>query len=323
MMSAGRSNKGENRTISMSEELVENVKREYDRIRDFLSGKHLPAWYRGTSIFHIEGANRLFNAIRDDTEQSTSHRVRNCLLMIGLDPLISRKQIKLLMRLSRGNDLAFLWFLMELHYRTPKPGYSVNEQLICSAICHLDMIPTLRELDRILPQQTKRKRRKRKPPAPVAKRHRNITSKCVEKVDKNFPYFQPLPRPVAYGKNLSLKEPNFVVKFDAYKQYKDPNYVAINETNRWYATYKFQTGKRVVHHILKSEVDNIFEMNSEELEEITGQTNLCYYHKRLLELEEKLKHELRVKARDRCLRHFLDSKADKREVLVLSNPLYT
>uniref|UniRef100_A0A1I8PXZ9 DUF4771 domain-containing protein n=1 Tax=Stomoxys calcitrans TaxID=35570 RepID=A0A1I8PXZ9_STOCA len=122
-------------------------------IRDFLRNKDVAPWFRGTSIFHLQGSNQLFNAIHDDIEQRTTHRVKYCLHMIGLEPMVSSKDLKCLLQLSRGNDLAFLWFLMEMCYKSPNQSkYNLNEQLICSAICHLDMITTLRELDKIVPK---------------------------------------------------------------------------------------------------------------------------------------------------------------------------
>lgn len=290
--------------MTFSKEQADGVLREQDKIAEFLSAKDVAPWFRGTSVFHLEGANRLFNAIRDDTEQSTSHRVRACLSLLGLDPIISSKQIKFLMRLSRGNDLAFLWFLMELHYHTPKPHFSVNEQLICSAICHLDMITTLRELDRILPENHKIKRRKA---SSRSEKPKSISTDTKPKKKYILPYFERLRKPKPYGKSLVLKLPNFSVDVNIYKPYTDPNYVVPNESNRWYANYQFQTSKRIANRIIRDEIEEMFKdlegakLNASQIHVI------CDYHKTLKEIEVKMHDELQVKLRDECLLKYFGS----------------
>uniref|UniRef100_A0A1A9WIQ2 DUF4771 domain-containing protein n=1 Tax=Glossina brevipalpis TaxID=37001 RepID=A0A1A9WIQ2_9MUSC len=294
-------------SLSFSKDLIDEVSRDQERIGVFLSTKDIAPWFRGTSVFHLEGANRLFNAIRDDTEQSTSHRVRACLNLLGLDPIISSKEIKFLMRLSRGNDLAFLWFLMELHYHTTKPGYSVNEQLICSAICHLDMITTLRELDKILPESHKRKPRKKTKKDEELKPPTVGTPKFKTKKMYILPYFERQRKPKLYGKPLVLKLPNFSVDVNIYKPYTDPNYVVANESNRWYANYQFQTSKRIANHIIRDEIEGIFK-NFETAKLKASQIEvICDYHKTLKELEEKMNAELHVKLRDECLLKYFGS----------------
>uniref|UniRef100_A0A1A9UH14 DUF4771 domain-containing protein n=1 Tax=Glossina austeni TaxID=7395 RepID=A0A1A9UH14_GLOAU len=294
-------------SMSFSKEQADDVLREQHKIAEYLSAKDVAPWYRGTSVFHLEGANRLFNAIRDDTEQSTSHRVRACLSLLGLDPVISSKQIKFLMRLSRGNDLAFLWFLMELHYHTPKPRFSVNEQLICSAICHLDMITTLRELDRILPENHKIKRRKASSRSERPKSISAVTSKTKMKKKYILPYFEKLRKPKMYGKPLVLKLPHFSVDVNIYKPYTDPNYVVANESNRWYANYQFQTSKRIANRIMRDEIDEMFkDLEGAKLK--ASQIHvICDYHKTLKEIEEKMQNELQVKLRDECLLKYFGS----------------
>ncbi|KAL9916707.1 uncharacterized protein ACN2A1_002806 [Glossina fuscipes fuscipes] len=301
-------------SISFTKEKADDVHREQERIAEFLSAKDVAPWFRGTSVFHLEGANRLFNAIRDDTEQSTSHRVRACLNLLGLDPIISSKEIKFLMRLSRGNDLAFLWFLMELHYHTPKPHFSVNEQLICSAICHLDMITTLRELDKILPDYHKIKRRKASSRSERPKSISVYTNKMKTKKKYILPYFEKLRKPKLYGKPLVLKLPNFSVDVNIYKPYTDPNYVVPNESNRWYANYQFQTSKRIANRIIRDEIGAMFkDLEGAKLK--ASQIHvICDYHKTLKGIEEKMHHELQVKLRDKCLLKYFGSlkKAEER-----------
>lgn len=287
-------------------------------IEYFLRNKDVAPWFRGTSIFHLQGSNELFNAIRDDTEQRTTHRVMNCLNLIGLDPIISSKEIASLMRLSRGNDLAFLWFLMEMHYKSPQPtNIGVNEQLICTAICHLDMITTLRELDRILPcGQTAQSNNKQ-----VRKPERVATHLCVEGSQRVLrdskyvlPYFEQLRRPTTYGMPLTISIPNYEVNFSLYAAYKDPNYKVPNESNRWYADYDFNPGRRVAYDIIRNAIFDIFEnFEAAKLKADTIKV-LCKHHMALKRLEDNFKHELRVKIRDKCLKRIFGNVLEKKKV---------
>lgn len=273
-------------------QIKERSKNEKNLIKKFLRNKDVAAWFRGTSIFHLQGANELFNAIRDDTEQRTVHRVRQCLNMIGLDPIIPAKDLKFLMKLSQGNDLAFLWFLMERYYKGAKSSmYNINQQLICSAICHLDMITTLRELDKILPISSGT--------TAVKKKRRSVQGSVSEYL--NIPYLEKIPRPRPYGKPLTINVPDFAVQFNTYKGYTDPNFVVHNECNRWFAQYDFNPGRRVAFNIIRHAIDSIFEdFEAAQLKASTINA-LCNYHKAMTELEESHRFELTVNIRDRCL----------------------
>lgn len=280
---------------------------EYKTIIDkFLSKKNVAPWFRGSSHYQIQGADRLFSALRDDAEQRSTHRVRACLNLIGLEPMITSKQITFLMKLSRCNDLIFLWFLMEIHYKTPKPGpYCVNEQLICSSICHLDMIPTLRQLDKILPSgrvsrlQTKSK--------PVCNHSKGRTSERTKRDNQSqyvLPYFEVYPRPKHYGKQLTLEVPDFKVKLNLYKAYSDPNYIVQNEANRWFAHYKFDMGKRIVYGIIWEIIENLFNNLKKAFLKYKSTVIECEYHKNLKLMKINLKHEKRVQARNECLKEY-------------------
>lgn len=273
-------------------------------IEEFLSRKNVAAWFRGTSHYQILGADMLFSALRDDAEQGTTHRIRTCLNLIGLEPMITSKQIAFLMKLSRCNDLIFLWFLMEMHYKTPKPGpYCVNEQLICSSICHLDMITTLRQLDKILPSGHASKIKIKS--GAVRKEHTFKRSKTDCHSQYVSPYFEMYPRPQHYGKRLTLEMPAFRVKLNMYKAYDDPNNNVQNESNRWFAYYEFNAGKRIAHGIIRDIIENIFNSLDTASLKYRSADIECDYHRSLKLIKINLEHEKRVQARNECLKKFI------------------
>lgn len=312
------------KSLSFSEEAANKIKYDEAIILSFLQQKDVPAWFRGTSRFQINAADALLNALRDDTEQRTSHRVHGCLTSIGLNPMVTPKQIQFLMRLSRGNDLAFLWFLMELHYKTPSENsYSVNEQLIMSSIAHLDMITTLRELDKVLP-----------PGHPSLKDIQRMEKKLLDEKNKkskvrkppkpkpSLPYFETLVRPKPYGKSLTIPIPDYKVTFEKYDNYKNPNFIVYNEGNRWYADYELQQNKRVVNRIVHEEIMSIFDDYAKISLKADTIVNLCERHKAIKEMEERMEHELRVAARDKCLK-LMDLDGKHKEVTKYSHFCYT
>uniref|UniRef100_A0A0A1XSI6 tRNA pseudouridine synthase B n=3 Tax=Zeugodacus cucurbitae TaxID=28588 RepID=A0A0A1XSI6_ZEUCU len=233
-------------------------RKEKQFLFSFMNDRDVPAWYRGTSPFQTEAADELANSIRDDSAQETSHRVRNCLNRLGLIPAVHDKDLKMLMKLSGGNDLAFLWFLMELYYKMPGDEYSsLNEQLILTSIAHLDMVTTLRELDNILPpgHASKRQLEKRRKQRLRDKSWQGQPQKLSKK--HSSPYFNKLERPVQYGKPLEVERPDFKVKFFRYEIYKDPNYVPPNEENRWYARHVFNSAKRISNITIRDVLNNL------------------------------------------------------------------
>uniref|UniRef100_A0A0K8VZB7 DUF4770 domain-containing protein n=1 Tax=Bactrocera latifrons TaxID=174628 RepID=A0A0K8VZB7_BACLA len=285
----------------------------------FLKDKDVPQWYRAFSTFQLNAADQLMMSIRDDVEQDTAHRVRYCLSVLGLQPLLENKDLKLIMQLSGGNDLAFLWFLMESHYKTSNENeYSLNEQLILSGIAHLDMITTLRGLDGLLPRGHKSKRT-------IAKYNANIkvNNKIPKKMrivgdGKLMPYFQRLERPKQINATHNLKRPDYKVRFRAYEKYKDANYEPPNEKNRWFAMYTFKETVRVPLTELRLYFDGFFKEignnNTGEkaairiidsalrnLDTYSEKTNLCLHHQRELEDLEQKKIVQEVEKREKCL----------------------
>ncbi|XP_054736542.1 uncharacterized protein LOC129243505 [Anastrepha obliqua] len=297
-----------------------NAEKEKEFLTQFMSNKDVPSWYCGTSLFQIEAADELSNSIRDDVEQETCHRVRHCLNRLGLSPSVANKDLKVLMKLSGGNDLAFLWFLMELYYKTPGGQYdSINEQIILTSISHLDMITTLRELDRILPPGNASKRQLEQ------RQKRQLNNRTWKtpprrKVKKHSsPYFNRLERPIQFGESLALERPDFKVRFLFYDIYKDPNYVPPNEVNRWYAKHFMQTPKgitaRTLSEYLKEliaamnffptnnkDVVSIIDLALEQMTRAKKRTVVCKKHQ-LEEEERKFRLQIKeVEHRQKCLK---------------------
>ncbi|XP_030377029.1 uncharacterized protein LOC115625932 [Scaptodrosophila lebanonensis] len=115
-----------------------------------------PLWYRGLSNEQVDAAKALQDALTDDIHQGTTYRVHQCLFTIGISPMATSEELSVIMNCSRGNDLAFLYFLMCAYYKSePRDnnitGFNINEQYILSCIAKLDTPFTLEALDRILP----------------------------------------------------------------------------------------------------------------------------------------------------------------------------
>ncbi|XP_043661579.1 uncharacterized protein LOC122625551 [Drosophila teissieri] len=111
-------------------------------------GLPVASWYRGLSLDQIQAAEDLRMALEFDIRS-----IRDCLLRLGLSPLVRNRQLVRILRFSRGQNLAFLFFLFQEHYDTGGScgKYTVNGQLLLSAIAYLDLPATFRALDKVLP----------------------------------------------------------------------------------------------------------------------------------------------------------------------------
>ncbi|KAH8392862.1 hypothetical protein KR215_005156 [Drosophila sulfurigaster] len=275
-------------------------------------------WLRGMSVTQILGCNNLLHALRDDIEQGSTYRVRECLTLLGLKPLLTAKQIKATMSLSQESDLAFLWFIWEAFYKTShdlsneRDEYSTNEQLILSAIAHLDMKTTLRALDQILPtaeyskkyqeiqrakdmKEAKRKKwlRRRTPPPFVD--------------DKTLPYLIPQLRPKPYVPMAMMSTPrDRQVIFPRYNDYNDKLHRIPNES-RWFATYELSPVKRIIKHCLSAALDPLFSSSRVPLERST-----CNVHRMLEFSTARKQQELTIETAKRCLDLLSGNKDEKR-----------
>ncbi|XP_055904041.1 uncharacterized protein LOC129939885 [Eupeodes corollae] len=274
--------------------------KDLEIVEKFMKEIDLPDWFRGLSEFQRKAADSLFHCIRDDCEQATSHRVWDTLRRIGIEPLVGYSEIKFIFELCGGNDIAFLWFLMEMYYRSERfncngKKYSVNEQIIITVIAYLDTVTTLRELDKLLPKnlETKTKKKKR-----FSLRKRKSTTLL------GIPYFQKQPRPHLYGKSLILNELDTVTNFSELGNYLDPHYTVSNEANRWFAKYELGKSERIAKGIINNEIDTIFEEERSQEHQKDHKLSLCEHHKTVQAIKETLANEQIVAKRKACEKYF-------------------
>uniref|UniRef100_A0A1B0G7X4 Uncharacterized protein n=1 Tax=Glossina morsitans morsitans TaxID=37546 RepID=A0A1B0G7X4_GLOMM len=229
----------------------ECIRRSLKRVASFLRKRDLPGWYRALSKFQTRSINELHKFLSDDYDQQTTHRTAHCMRQLGLHPPVSSENLRIILELSKANDLAFLWFLMERHYQKTKrcacheeelddtkQTYSINEQLIMTAISHLDMVTTMRELEKVLPppqppgyvQRKKKQKKKQK-----AHLNDNKARKCTSGCKYILPYFSKLTCPVLKIPKLTAKPRDMKVYSPFFAKSKDPEYHVRNEETRWYA----------------------------------------------------------------------------------------
>lgn len=214
-----------------------------------------PAWFQELSEIQIIAADSLFDAISCDSEDIQYFRARKALLAIGLNPTPSRKETLAAIEFSRGNDLAFLWQLSDEVYSkcddiTKKTSCTINQRLLLTCICHLDMMTTLRELDKILPKPDKKIKFNKIP----------STQKLLK---YSTPYDEPVPKPKLQRKRFFSKPQSLNPKFELYKKYEDPNHVIRNESNRWFAEDNSLSSeaRNICKAIVCKQIKNVFDKN--------------------------------------------------------------
>nr|XP_044250778.1 uncharacterized protein LOC108063144 [Drosophila takahashii] len=266
-------------------------------------------WYRGMSPEQTEACDGLLHALRDDMEQGSTFRVRRCVFRLGLNPLVESSQIKDIMAMSQGNDLAFLWFLWHSAYKSPQKCrqdseesdseyYSVNEQLLLSGIAHLDMPTTLRALDALLPPPIQSKKRNSQRKIGSRKSSLGMPQGASQRY-KVLPYFAPQVRPREFIPQSKFQTPESRLRFPEYSHYSDRMHKIPNERSRWFAQYQFDPAKRLVTKLLSEELGRLaLEPQKNMSEESDPQ---CETH-RFLEKTVDIQRQEKVHSdRQRCL----------------------
>ncbi|XP_073847871.1 uncharacterized protein [Musca autumnalis] len=285
----------------MQESLVEKNKK---LIKNYIKSLNVPPWFRGLSVFQKKAAESLQSSMRDDLGQKTTHRTFNCLLTMGLQPLPTQTQIKKLLRASRGNVIAMLWFLKEWLYNGPESNptasYSLNEQIIFSCIAQLDMSNTLKELDRILPRNPKKERKMWK----TSKKFMTKSQGDIVQNNQKFaPYFEtvkPLKQrktqytipPPAYkahlescGSKMPTEDPPWFQTYPVKEKCEEE----ISQLQNNFATFMIEDSKiqqlsqqheetEILKQSFNSEMDIIFNRLAEEIEEKGKENYLRYSH---------------------------------------------
>lgn len=244
-------------------------------------------WYRALSLLQIEAANDLADAAKFDLAVNRSQRTRDCLMRLGLRPLPRPSQLTQLVKVSRAQDLALLYFIFQKNYNIDKVcgKYSVNGQLLLSAIAYLDLPATLKALDKILPRHddnTDAKEKEKKVKQKVLPERR-----VLEPISGPVsPYFQKQPRPKVYrqGNRFVTKPPPFTVDIpNENKDNKEDDY-------RWFSDYRFQSLYREVKTIIKLELCRFFDqLDHAPPDAVKGSTtkDLCPFHKETRSLERQ------------------------------------
>lgn len=83
-----------------------------------LREKIVPDWYQELSDRQIKCADQFYQAVRDDYDYRTTHRVKDLLRQIGIKPVVHANILHKALEVSRGSDMAFLWFLLDINYFT-------------------------------------------------------------------------------------------------------------------------------------------------------------------------------------------------------------
>ncbi|XP_058830420.1 uncharacterized protein LOC131689384 [Topomyia yanbarensis] len=192
----------------------------------------IPLWFQELSNEQVEALNQLLEAVQDDLDEDTFFRCRSLVRRLGVYPICPEVTFREALIMSRGNDLCFLWFLLELFYSKGRKDYSNNERLLMSAICHLDMMSTLRGLEAVLPPPAPKK--------PCCKRYsgsKGGLSDWASNVRYCSPYLERQRVTCRKPESFPICEfiPSTPFCISRYEKYRDPDYIIPNEASRWFA----------------------------------------------------------------------------------------
>ncbi|XP_023168479.2 uncharacterized protein LOC111597823 [Drosophila hydei] len=273
------------------------------QIGDDVMKKYLePLWYCGLSDVQMSALRGFRRALGDDILQGSTHRSRQMLVDLGIIPRPSSSGLKRLLDMSRGNDVAFLWFLKEMYYKTSNHEaiYELNERIIMSSIFWLDLFPTLLELERVLPlphksvaHQLKQEHfKERRYKAKQLKHMKDLAKKiaqCQSTIkDDSSPYFQkvlfPTPRPrchFAYRPKQPLSLPTI-----------ESHLTRNSIKSRWFGKYDFHQTERIARSVLNTQIANILSTLQSDKSHMTDLTSLCTHHMLISKTEESLNVKL-------------------------------
>ncbi|XP_062130606.1 uncharacterized protein LOC133841848 [Drosophila sulfurigaster albostrigata] len=297
-----------------------------NKLDEFQKLLDVPKWYLGLSDYQETTIKQFADDLRDDFEQGTSFRIEKSLCRIGVSPLISKKKIRTMVQLSRGNDLAFLFFILEGYYISERKNgeYSTNEKLLMMTMAKIDLLPTLRELDRILPPpQLSALDLKRQQISEV--HHQKTTNSQIlpsksSKKSQKLPYFQKQPRPKEIVVKYTSKPPNHIASFPFWRLNQPPQYGSPTEPP-WFSDYNLNPVGRLVKSTVGEAVDKYFNhLNQIKLLEqkarvsrraaaalertkhtFTDEPQMCAYHQSMTGEMQLVKDELIVLARNRVM----------------------
>ncbi|KAH8312854.1 hypothetical protein KR044_013217, partial [Drosophila immigrans] len=256
-------------------------------------------WYRGLSLIQRKAVKTLHQSLADDVLEGTAYRVHSVLRGMGVHPVPPKSGLIKLIRMSRANEVAFLWFVMETYYVSENHDniYGSNEQIIMSAIFWLDLYPTLHALDRVLPLPHASEETRRKEAEAAAKRDKLAQLKVKEELRaKNKPVPSTYMSAPYFAKPVKIKfrRPNllsFEPKMDARLPRVPPD---ANKTlkSRWFGAFNFDDSKLITDPVLRQEINSILsslhavKLNSHDVE------SMCEHHKQIQQMEHSLRLNL-------------------------------
>ncbi|XP_020811560.1 uncharacterized protein LOC110186641 [Drosophila serrata] len=271
-------------------------------------------WYRGLSQIQMKAAQSVSECLRDDIDQNTASSVTKVLKRMGFNPIPAWDTLRLLIQLSQGNDLAFLWFLMELCYKSPNHGssYNINEQIIMSSIFWLDLNPTLKELDRWLPlphasqadrdkAEAIRQRRLRIKRERKEERQRELAKRAKHQGPLAMYFQEQEPNLGNRMRNSSSLLSGHPSRPAFLFQLKDSKPIPSSSMHsRWFGSYTLSTAKRVVRSIVTEEINSIFKSFEAASLPPADVESLCTHHQKIREMEKSLKIKLDLLKKKRC-----------------------
>ncbi|XP_053671008.1 uncharacterized protein LOC128721294 [Anopheles nili] len=210
------------------------LKEKETKIFKILHDRTSPLWFQELTDKQCTLCDQLLDAIIDDTDERTFHRTQEILKNLGVYPSCPRRVLRTALILCNRNDISFVWILLELHFiRRPakevagrEKDYSINERLLLSAIAHLDMMTTLRGLEKVLPP--KKKSLDLKP------EDRTNRPKTLSKCPKS-PYMN-RQKVLVTGYTVPIQvQPHRDDFLGRYEKYRDPEFIIRNEESRWFS----------------------------------------------------------------------------------------
>lgn len=90
--------------------------RAFSATLNYIFGKYGPDWYQAMTSSQMTAANSLHESVLEDLEQGTVSRCDKCLRGIGIKPIERISHLLLAVTQSKGNDMAFLWFVLQMFY---------------------------------------------------------------------------------------------------------------------------------------------------------------------------------------------------------------
>ncbi|EDW16288.1 uncharacterized protein LOC6574799 [Drosophila mojavensis] len=305
-------------------EMTQQVMHIYQVIRSQIGDEAIkgPLWYCGLSEGQLAAANGLKRALGDDILQCSTHRSHRLLAKLGIVPRPPPSGLNRLLQMSRGNDVAFLWFLMEMYYKTTNHAviYELNERIIMSAIFWLDLFPTLSELERVLPLPNESVAIRMKQDQVKVGRFKSSQTKLMNDLNKELaqiqskskhvhsPYFEKILLPIPRQRRHFVHRPKQPIPLPTV----EPRSMHHSFKSRWFGKYTFNHSERVARSVLNKEVENILCKLKSKKRPSADLTSLCGHHKFINQMEQSLSDNLAMIKRD-LYNRFLDVDFKRRE----------